>query len=143
MNAYHPVPAGTDLLTSESTAADAVREILTLDDIAAGSVLLLVCDEPDGPIVPVVINDVPTDSPSGGAIERWFSQLWAHFPEGDRPDLIFARARLGQSFILDRDREWHDAIARACAREGVVLHWAFVVTQHAVIPFPASVSTQS
>lgn len=141
---HDPATSGQfDPIQREADAAEVTRALLTLDDIAAGSVLFLMCDSGGDPITPVVVGALPADGPTTGAIERLFGEICAHVPREDRPGVIFARARLGQSFVLDSDREWHDAVAQACRQHGMRLHWAFVVSQHAVIPFPAPLAASS
>lgn len=134
--APHSAPPLPDPITSESAAADTLELLLDLDDIVDGSVLLLLCDRDLRPVTPVLISDVPSGGPETGTLEGWFERLGSHFGD-DPPGVIFARARPGQSFVLDEDRQWHDAISRACAVQRMPLHWSFVVTQHAVVPFPA------
>ena len=122
-------------VAGEEDAADLVRSVLDLDDILSGSLLLFLCDEERRPTVPVLITDVPVTAEAGAVLDRWFAHLGEVLgPDG--PCLVFARARPGRSFVVDHDRAWHDAVVRGCRRSGFPLLAAFVVTQHAVIPFP-------
>lgn len=130
-----PYPPLRGPVTTEDDAADLVRSILGLDDIVGGSLLLVLCDQERRPTVPVLITDVPVTAPVGLVLDRWFEHLREVLAEAG-PSLVFARARPGQSFVVDHDRTWHDAIVRGCSRSGVPLLGAFVATQHAVIPFP-------
>ena len=126
-----------DPIDSEDDAAGVVRAVLSLDDIAGGSVLFLLCDGDRRPVLPIVVSEVPPTAPPVETLEHWLVHLGHQERDGVTPSLVFARARPGQSFVLDHDREWHDAIVRGAATAGMPLIAAFVVTPHAVIPFPA------
>lgn len=133
-----PFPPLREPVTSEDDAAALVRSVLGLDDIVGGSLLLLLCDEDGRPTVPVLIADVPVTMTAEPVVERWFEQLGEVLADTGSA-LIFARGRAGQSFVLDHDRPWHDAVMRGCAQTGIELLAAFVVTAHAVVPFPTPV----
>lgn len=125
-----------DPIDSQDCAADVVRAMLSLDDISAGSVLFLLCDEDRRPALPIIVADVPLTAPPADTLTHWMVHLGQHVEGEPAPSLVFARARPGQSFVVDHDREWHDAILRACQAAELPLLAAFVVTPHAVIPFP-------
>ena len=126
-----------DPIDSEDDAAGVVRAVLSLDDIAGGSVLCLLCDGDRRPVLPIVVSEVPPTAPPVETLEHWLVHLGHQERDGVTPSLVFARARPGQSFVLDHDREWHAAIVRGAAAAGMPLIAAFVVTPHAVIPVPA------
>jgi|SRR5690606_35193612 len=128
-----------DPIDSEDGAADIVRTMLSLDDISNGSVLFLLCDGDRRPAMPIVVSDVPLTAPPMDTLQHWMVHLGQHFEDELAPSLVFARARPGQSFVLDHDREWHEAIVGACHAAQMPLVAAFVVTPHAVIPFPAPI----
>lgn len=130
-----PSPAPRDPVESEDAAAELVRMTVGMDDIVAGSLLFFLCDAQRRPSVPVLITDVPVTAPVGAVLDRWFDHLEGML-EGEGASLVFARARRGRSFVLDHDRPWHDAVVRGCRRTGIELVAAFVVTQHAVVPYP-------
>lgn len=141
-DAAESYPPMHDPITAEHEAADLVRLVLGMDDIVSGSLLLFLCD-PDGrPTVPVVITDVPVTAPAGPVLDHWFEHVHRMVLDAS-PSLVFARARPGKSFIVDHDRGWHDAVVQGCARTGIRLLGAFVVTQHAVVPFPPPVTAGS
>lgn len=125
-------------LRSEDDAAELVRAVIGLDDIASGSLLLFVCDIERRPAVPVLITDVPVTAPPGPALDHWFEHLEGVLGSS-ASSLVFARARSGRSYVVDHDRGWHEAVVRGCARTGVPLLAAFLVTAHAVVPFPSPV----
>lgn len=129
-----------DPIDSEDSAADIVRTMLSLDDISSGSVLFLLCDAGRRPALPIVVSDVPLTAPPAATLEHWMVHLGQHFEDELVPSVVFARARPGQSFVLDHDREWHQAIVQACQAAQIPLVAAFVVTPHAVIPFPSPVT---
>lgn len=134
-----PSPPRPDPVESEDAAADLVRLAVGLDDVVAGSLLFFLCDSQRRPSVPVLITDVPVTAPVGAVLDRWFDHLEGML-EGEDTSLVFARARPGRSFVLDHDRPWHDAVVRGCRRTGITLLSAFVVTQHAVVPYPPPLS---
>lgn len=133
-----PYPPLRESIETEDDAADLVRSVLAIDDIVSGSLLLVLCDPERRPTVPVLITDVPVTASAGVVLDHWFEHL-AEVAGETGPTLVFARARPGQSFVVDHDRGWHDAVVRGCARSGIPLLAAFVATQHAVIPFPPPV----
>lgn len=137
-DAADPHPPLHDPIETESDAADLVRLVIGLDDVVCGSLLLFLCDADRRPTVPVLITDVPVTAPAGLVLDHWFQHLQGVLDEAG-PSLVFARARPGKSFIVDHDRSWHDAVVRGCARSGMPLLAAFLVTQHAVTPFPPPV----
>ena len=138
-DAAEPYPPMHDPVTTEREAAELVRLVLGMDDIVGGSLLLFLCDPDARPTVPVLITDVPVTAPAGPVLDHWFEHLQAVMPD-PAPSLVFARARPGKSYIVDHDRGWHDAVVRGCTRSGILLLGAFVVTQHAVVPFPPPVT---
>lgn len=133
-----PYPPLRDPLVTEDDAAHLVRSVLDLDDIVSGSLLLFLCDPERRPTVPFLITDVPVTAAAGQVLDHWFEHLGEVIGAAG-PSLVFARARPGQSFVVDHDRTWHDAVVRGCIRTGMPLVASFLVTQHAVIPFPAPI----
>lgn len=129
-----------DPIDSQDSAAEVVRAMLSLDDISSGSVLFLLCDRDRRPALPIVVSDVPLTAPPADTLAHWMVHLGQQVEGEPAPALVFARARPGQSFVLDHDREWHASIVRACLKAQMPLVAAFVVTAHAAIPFPAPVA---
>jgi hypothetical protein len=125
-------------LTGEEDAAELVRLFLDLDDIAAGALLLVMCDADHRPTVPVLITDLPATSSAAQVVGRWLHGVAGHL-DTESLGVVMARARQGQSFVLDHDRAWHEAVLAACDESSMTLLHAFVVTPHAVIPFPPPV----
>lgn len=125
-------------ITTEDDAADLVDSVVDLDDIVRGSLLFYLCDARRLPLAPVMICDVPLTAPPGETLEHWLGHV-SQVCDGETPTLVFARARPGQSFVLDHDREWHQAAVHACAATGIPLLHSFVITQHAVVPLPRPV----
>lgn len=134
---HHDDPIHRTPIDTEDQAADLVRLMLSLDDIVEGAVVLLLCDPQRRPVVPVLI-EVPPGTDPEQVLENLLADL-GQMSSDDTPSLVFARARPGQSFILDDDRRWHDSVLAGCARSGISLLSAFVITQHAAVPFPPPV----
>lgn len=131
-------------LRSECDAADHLDAVLALEDIVEGCLVLILCDVRDDelqPLVTVVLRELPDDVSPWSLCDRWVSALTAH--GGIPPVAVFGRARAGRSYVLDEDRVWHDAMIAASREYGITLEAAFVVTQHAVIPFPGALTEQS
>ena len=124
-----------DPLHSEDDAAELVRLLLDLDDIAAGSLLVVLCDAERRPTVPVLVTDLPATSSAHEVVGRWLHGV-AEELDAESISIVLARARPGQSFVVDHDRAWHEAVLAACEQSSMSLLHAFVVTPHAVIPFP-------
>lgn len=122
-------------IESEEDAAEVVRLLLDLDDIASGALLLLLCDSDRRPIMPVLVTDLPATSSAHEVVGRWLHGV-ADQLDAESLGIILARARPGQSFVVDHDRAWHEAVLAACEQSSMTLLHAFVVTPHAVIPFP-------
>ena len=126
-------------LDSEREAAELVRLLLDLDDIASGALLLVVCDDERRPVVPLVVTDLPPTAAAPEVVGRWLAGM-AEQLDLDGGGIVMARARAGHGFVLDHDRAWHEAILAACAQAPLSLLHAFVVTPHAVVPFPEPLS---
>ncbi|MDO5502461.1 MAG: hypothetical protein Q4G67_04725 [Actinomycetia bacterium] len=135
---HDPFSWFADPITTEDQAAEVVHSLLSLDDVVRGALLMLLCDDDQRVTVPVLISDVGVTETPSPTIERWFEAL-EHSGIEMPATMIFARARPGQSFILDHDRAWQEAVLRAADAGNVDLLGSFVVTQHAVIPFPQPV----
>ncbi|KAB7746227.1 hypothetical protein GA707_01505 [Nostocoides sp. F2B08] len=119
----------------EEDAAELVRLLLDLDDIASGALLLVLCDAERRPTVPVLVTDLPATSSAHEVVGRWLHGVAEQLGE-QSIGIVLARARPGQSFVVDHDRAWHEAVLEACEQVSMTLLHAFVVTPHAVIPFP-------
>lgn len=124
---------------SEEDAAELVRLLLDLDDIASGALLIVLCDPEHRPTVPVLVTDLPVTSSAHDVVARWLNGV-AEELDIEAMGIILARARPGQSFVLDHDRSWHEAVLAACEQSSMTLLHGFVVTPHAVVPFPRPVT---
>ena len=122
-------------VAGEEDAAELVRLLLDLVDVASGALLLELCDADRRPVVPVLVTDLPATSSAHEVVGRWLHGV-ADQLGGEAISIVMARARPGQSFVVDHDRAWHDAVLAACGQASMTLLHAFVVTPHAVIPFP-------
>lgn len=120
---------------NEEDAAELVRLLLDLDDIASGALLFVLCDADRRPTVPVLVTDLPATSSAHEVVGRWLHGV-AEQLDVESLGIVLARARPGQSFVVDHDRAWHEAVLAACEQSSMTLLHAFVVTPHAVIPFP-------
>ena len=131
-------------LRSENDAADHLDAVLALEDIVDGCLALILCDLRDDhlqPLATVLLGEPPGDVSPETVCDRWLSALASH--GAIPPVAVFGRARPGRSYVLDEDRAWHEAMVAACREHGLTLEAAFVVTQHAVIPFPGALTEQS
>ena len=88
---------------SEEDAAELVRLLLDLDDIASGALLLVLCDAERRPTVPVLVTDLPATSSAHEVVGRWLHGVAEHLGE-QSIGIVLARARPGQSFVVDHDR---------------------------------------
>lgn len=114
-------------------------QALSLDDILDGCLVVILCDDELRPFGMLMLGEVPPEVPPHVVAQRWVGQLADHLE--DPPGVIFARARAGRSFVVDEDRAWHEAMLTVCRERGMPLHAAFVVTQYAVVPFPAPLTS--
>jgi hypothetical protein len=139
MSSDAATPPLHDPVMTEEDAAELVRGVLEVDDIVRGSVLFFLCAADRRPVTPVLVTDVPVTAPASPVLSRWFSHLGSMIEEHGS-SIVFARARPGQSFVLDHDRAWHDAVVAGCAAAGIPLLAAYLVTTHAVVPFAPAVT---
>ncbi len=73
-----------DPIDSEDDAAGVVRAVLSLDDIAGGSVLFLLCDGDRRPVLPIVVSEVPPTAPPVETLEHWLVHLGIGSDSHDR-----------------------------------------------------------
>ena len=128
-------------LRTENDAAAHLDDVLCLEDIVEGCLVLTFCEAHDDhlqPLATALLGELPHGLTPRDVCDRWVAALTCH--GGVPPAVVFARAREGRSYVLDDDRAWHEAMLGSCREHDLVLEAAFVVTQHAVIPFPAPLS---
>ena len=82
-------------VAGEEDAAELVRLLLDLDDVASGALLLVLCDADRRPVVPVLVTDLPATSSAHEVVGRWLHGV-ADQLGGEAISIVMARARPGQ-----------------------------------------------
>jgi len=121
-------------LTDRQLAADVIDLIIKESERAAGCVGLMLCDEGDRGVQPVVVNEVPHD-----ADQRTFGDLLdAVLPlVAERSgSIVVGRGRPRGTRPTDADRAWHEEAIRGCRRHGVRLLGFYLATADGVFPLP-------
>jgi hypothetical protein len=134
-----PEDLGSTPLREPSVQADLVDLILGIEDRRSGAVALMICDERDCGLQPVVVTDIPDDTDAAGMV-RLLDLLLPPVREVGGSVLI-GRGRRRGLVPTDRDRDWHQAAIRTCARHGVRLLGYHLASPDGVEPLPSPVGT--
>jgi hypothetical protein len=118
---YHNLPDDirTRPLGEPSLQADVVDLVLGMEERRSGAVALMLCDEEDRGLQPIVLTDLPEDA-SVEDLERLLDLLLPVVGEMDGAILV-GRGRRRGLLPSDLDRAWHQVTIEACARYGVRL----------------------
>lgn len=121
-------------LTDRQLAADVIDLIIKESERAAGCIGLMLCDDHDRGIQPVVVNDVPADADlhTFGDLLDMVLPLVA----GRGGSILVGRGRHRGRRPSDSDRAWHEVAIRACRRHGVRLLGFYLATADGVFPLP-------
>lgn len=140
---YHDLPPNVRELplTDPVLAADVVDLVLSHEDRRGGCLGLMVCDEADRGIQPIVLTDVPEDAD----IEALAQLLDMALPPIGRDDgaVLVARGRRRGLTPNDTDRAWHQRVIDGCRVHGVRLLGYHVATPDGVLALPEPLSAAS
>lgn len=128
-------------LTDPRLAADVIDLIIGDEARARGSVGLMLCDDADRGLQPVVLTDVPENASSDGL--RQLLELLLPVVAEDRGSVLVGRGRRRGIAPNDLDREWHQLAIDACAAAGVRLLGFHLATRDGVFPLPEPLSAAS
>jgi len=124
----------TTPLTDPAVQADVVDLMVGIDERRAGAVGLMVCDDGDRGIQPIVVTDLP----EGAGEDELLRLLDLVLPLVGEADggLLVGRGRRRGVLPTDRDRRWHQATVDACSRHGVRLLGFHLASPEGVVPMP-------
>lgn len=124
----------TTPLTDAAVQADVVDLMVGIDERRAGAVGLMVCDDGDRGIQPIVVTDLP----EGAGEDELLRLLDLVLPfVGERDGaLLVGRGRRRGLLPTDHDRRWHRATVEACSRHGVRLLGFHLASPDGVAPMP-------
>ncbi|GAA2732322.1 hypothetical protein GCM10009867_07960 [Pedococcus aerophilus] len=140
---YHDLPR--DLLsvplTDTELQGDVVDLVLGIEDCRSGALALMLCDEQDRGVQPVVLTDLP----ELGAVEDLRQVLDLLLPlVGERQGAVLVgRGRRRGLLPTDVDRAWHQATIESCARHGVRLLGYHLASPDGVAALPAPLQEAS
>ncbi len=123
-------------LTGATFVADMLDLVVPDSDRHRGALAVLICDEQDRLLAPVVVGDMPEDLPDG---ERERSLRTVLAATEGRGSALVAVARADGLSVRDGDRAWARAAVRACA-DGPRLLGVHVITHDGSREVPAPIS---
>jgi hypothetical protein len=134
---YHDLPDDirSHSLGEGTIRADVVDLILGIEDRRAGALAIMVCDEADRGVQPLVLGDLPADEGSAPLLE--VLDLLLPMIGKEHGAVLLARGRRTSTAPTDDDRAWHQAALDACSRHRVRLLGFFVATPSGVEELPA------
>jgi hypothetical protein len=133
---YEDLPA--DLrhipLTDPAVQVDVVDLMLGPEVRHSGAVALMVCDDLDRGIQPIVLSDVPDAADTTGL--RQLLDLLLPMIGEEKGAVLVGRGRRRGLLPTERDREWHQCAIAACRRHGVRLLGFCLATPQGVDVLP-------
>lgn len=140
---FHDLPDDIRSIPLHDTVIqrDVVDLMLEIDDRRAGAIAVMVCDEGDRGVQPIVVSDVPDDAPTDGLAS--LLDLLLPLVQAERGSVLIARGRRRGLVPTDHDREWHQLAIDACARHGVRLLGYHLATPDGVEDLPRPIDAQA
>ena len=140
---YEDLPAGlrTIPLTDNTIQADVIDLILGIDERRSGALALMLCDEADRGVQPIVLSDLPPEAP---AVEvRSLLDLLLPMVGETSGAILLGRGRRRGLMPTDNDRAWHQATIEACARHKVRLLGFYLASPDGVEALPEPLTRAS
>jgi hypothetical protein len=133
---YHDLPpdARSIPLTDSVIQGDVIDLILDLDQRRAGALALMLCDEADRGMQPIVLSDLPPDAPASEL--RIVLDLLLPMIGADHGSVLVGRGRRRGLSPTDNDRAWHQESLDACQRHGVRLLGFYLASSDGVEALP-------
>ncbi|KQU70448.1 hypothetical protein ASC58_01090 [Phycicoccus sp. Root101] len=133
---YHDLPDDirTRPLHEAGLQGDVIDLVLGIEERRSGAVALMVCDEDDRGLQPLVLSDLPEDA-SVADLVRLLDLLLPMVGEAGGAILV-GRGRRRGLLPSDLDRAWHQATIDACARYGVRLLGFHLASPYGVAALP-------
>ena len=122
-------------LTQGSIRGDVVDLILGIDERRAGALGIMVCNDDDCGVQPVVLGDL-ADGAGTGPLGTVLDMLLPMVGQ-ERGAVLVARGRRASTVPTDEDRAWHQVTLDACSRHQVRLLGFYVATPSGVQELPA------
>ncbi len=128
-------------LTDPALAADVVDLVLSQEDRRSGCLALMVCDEADRGVQPIMLSDVPEHAD----IETLSQLLDLVLPPigADDGAVLVGRGRRRGLVPTDTDRAWHQRVIEGCRTHGVRLLGYHVATPDGVLALPEPMTAAS
>lgn len=128
-------------LTDPVVQADLVDLLLGIDERRGGVVGLMICDQSDRGVQPVVIGDVPPEADFSRLVP--FLELVLPMVADNAGSVLVGRGRRRGLAPTDADREWHQGLIDACRRHGARLLGFYLATPDGVEALPEPLSEAS
>lgn len=125
-------------LDDPAITADVLDLFVFNEDRVKGALVVLVCDGDGRLVQPVVIGDLPASLSRTEKAQTMDNLALMVLNAGADAggSMLLAVARESGIYVTDNDREWHEALLRACRRSGVRLLGMWIVTAGAIRPMP-------
>lgn len=128
-------------LTDNTIQSDVIDLILGIDERRSGALALLLCDEGDRGVQPIVLSDLPPGAP---AVEvRSLLDLLLPMVGEAHGAILLGRGRRRGLTPTDNDRAWHQATIEACSRHQVRLLGFYLASPDGVEALPEPLSRAS
>jgi hypothetical protein len=133
---FRDLPSGIrDLpLTDPAIAADVIDLIISDEARASGAIGVMVCDDQDRGLQPVVVSDVP--EVAGSTSLAQLLELLLPVVSEERGSVLVGRGRRRGQSPTDADRAWHQQAIDSCGQRGVRLLGFYVATRDGVFAMP-------
>ena len=140
---YHDLPpdARSIPLTDNVIQSDVIDLILDLDQRRSGALALMLCDEADRGVQPIVLSDLPPDAPAT-ELRSLFDLLLPMIGE-DHGAVLVGRGRRRGLMPTDNDRAWHQETIESCGRHGVRLLGFYLASPDGVEALPTPLTRAS
>jgi hypothetical protein len=140
---YHDLPpdARSIPLTDTVIQGDVIDLILDLDQRRGGALALMLCDEADRGVQPIVLSDLSADAPAEEL--RSLLDLLLPMIGEDHGSVLVGRGRRRGLLPTDNDRVWHQETIEACRRHGVRLLGFYLATPDGVEALPEPLTRAS
>lgn len=140
---YHDLPPDIRSipLTDNVIQSDVIDLILDIDQRRGCALALMVCDEADRGVQPIVLSDLPPDAPAD-ELRSLFDLLLPMIGAEDGAVLV-GRGRRRGLLPTDNDRAWHQETLAACQRHGVRLLGFYLASPDGVEALPAPLTKAS
>lgn len=140
---YHDLPpdARSIPLTDNVIQSDVIDLILDLEQRRGGALALMLCDEADRGVQPIVLSDLPPDAPAA-ELRTLLDLLLPMIGEAHGAVLV-GRGRRRGLLPTDNDRAWHQETVEACRRHGVRLLGFYLASPDGVEALPEPLTRAS